>query len=232
MSERGQTIMIWWTWIFMAIYGYCLWGLLYMMPPPPVTMTPVEVAAFYTEHSFQIRLGAVITSWTSAFMVPISIVIATQMERLEQGKKPVWSRLQYAGGILMSMFLAFPPIIWGTAAFTVERAPELTTLLHELGTLTLVTTDQFFIFQMIPMAYVCLTQKPAPHSAFPRWYAYFTIWAAIMFEVGALAFMFKTGPFAWNGLFVFWFPVTIFGGWVTVTSYIMLRAIKKQAESA
>lgn len=144
----------------------------------------------------------------------------------------MWSRLQYAGGITMSMFLVFPPIIWGTAAYTVERATGLTMLLHELGTLTLVTTDQFFIFQMIPIAYVCLTQKPGvTHSAFPRWFGYYTIWTAISFEAGAMAFMFKSGPFAWNGLFVYWFPLTFFGAWVSVMSWVMLRTLKRQATS-
>ncbi len=227
MSERAQTIMIWWGLITMFIYGFALWGLMWMVPPPAATLSVSDVAAFYQAHGTQIRLGAAITSWTSAFMVPFSVAVSIQMIRLEQGV-PVWSMLQFAGGILMSIFLVLPPIFWGVAAFSPERAAEATTLMHELALLTLTTTDQFYIFQMVAITYLSLTQKVDPRSPFPRWLGYFTAWAALMFEVGALAFLFKKGPFSWNGLFVFWFPFVIFGSWVSVTSISMLRGIARQ----
>jgi magnesium-transporting ATPase (P-type) len=231
MSERGQAIMIWWALIFMSIFGFALWGLLQMMPPPPATLTAAEVAAFYTEHNTQIRLGAVVASWTSAFMVPFSTVVAIQMARLEKGA-PVWSVLAFAGGILMSIFLVLPPIFWGIAAYTPTRPPEVTALMHEIGTLTLVTTDQFYIFQMIALTCVSLTQKVDANSPFPRWLGFFTLWAALAFEVGAIAFVPKTGPFAWNGALVYWMPLSVFGLWVTTVSISMLRALKRQSQRA
>ncbi|UCV23674.1 hypothetical protein [Ferribacterium limneticum] len=231
MSERGQAIMIWWGLAFTLIFGTTMWTLLHMVTPPSPTLTPLEVAAFYIENAFQIKLGATICSWTSAFMVPISVVVAVQMARIEQGRVPIWSILAFAGGILMSMFLVFPPILWGIAAFNPARLPEATALINEMANLTLTTTDQFFIFQMIAITYVSLTQKPVANSAFPRWFGWFNLWIAIMFEVGALAFMFKAGPFAWNGLFVFWFPFLGFGLWIGVMSFVILRALKGQAAS-
>jgi hypothetical protein len=231
VSNRGQVIMLWWALTFMFIYGFCLWGLLGMVPPPPATLGANEVAAFYADNGLRIRLGAMITSWTSAFMVPFSVVVAVQLARLESGTR-VWSMLQFAGGILMSIFLVLPPLFWGVAAFSPARPPEVTALMHELGTLTLVTTDQFFIFQMVAIGYISLTQKRDPKSPFPRSMGYFTIWAALMFEVGAIAFLPKTGPFAWNGLFVYWCPLIIFGAWVTVMSIAMLRALRLQRDEA
>jgi len=49
-----------------------------------------------------------IASWTSAFMVPLAVVISVQLARLEKGA-PVWSIAQLAGGILMSLFLVLRP---------------------------------------------------------------------------------------------------------------------------
>jgi hypothetical protein len=231
MSERAQTIMIWWGLIFMYIYCFTLWGLLDMMPPPPAGLSADEVAQFYTQNSLAIRLGAVIASWTSAFGVPFAVVMALQLARLEKGV-PAWSVLAFAGGILMTMFLVLPPIFWGVAAFSPERMPEITALMHELGTLTLVTTDQYFIFQMVPIAYIALAWPADANSPFPRWIGYFTIWAAMMFELGAIAFIPKSGPFAWNGLFVFWCPLIIYGTWVTAMSVSMLRALGRQRRAA
>jgi hypothetical protein len=227
MAERTQAILIWWALGFMLIFGTSMWTLLGMVPTPPAAWTPDQVAAFYLDHATRIKFGAMIASWTSAFMVPFSVVISVQMARLEKGR-PVWSILAFAGGILMSIFLVLPPLFWGVAAFSPARLPAATALMNDLANLTLTTTDQFFIFQMVPMGVVSLTQAVDRRSALPRWLGWFTLWAALVFEVGALAFFFKSGPFAWNGLFVFWAPFSVFGCWVTTTSIVVLRALPHQ----
>ena len=231
MTERAQRILVWWTIGFMVVFGLA-WGVLIgLMPLPRATLTPVEVADFYRAHSMRIRVGAAICSWTGAFMVPLAVVISVQMARLEKGV-PIWSILQFAGGIMMSMFLVIPPLLWGVAAYNADRPPEVTALMHEFANLMLVTTDQYFIFQMVAIAVVSLTQKVDAHSPFPRWIGYLTIWAALMFEFGVAGFVPKTGPFAWNGLFVFWFPLTIFGLWVTVIAVSLLAALKRQSAAS
>jgi hypothetical protein len=229
MSERSQTILVWWSLVFMSIYVAAFVGLLRMMPPPPATWSPVEVAAFYTRNALPVRYGAMIASWTSAFMVPLAVVISVQMARLEKGM-PVWSIAQFAGGILMSIFLVLPPMFWGIAAFNPSRPPEVTALMHETALLTLVTTDQFYKFQMIGIAYISLTQTSDAHSPFPRWFGYYTIWAALMFELGAIAYIPKTGPFAWNGILVFWCPFLIFFTWIVVIAVKLLVAIRWQRQ--
>lgn len=227
MAAQAQRVLIWWGIAFMVIFGLSYYFLIGLLPLPPATWTPHEVAAFYTNNAVRVRLGAMILSWTSAFAVPIAVVIAVQMARLEKGV-PILSVLQLAGGVMMSIFLVLPPVFWGVAAFNPGRDPQVTAGIHEIANLILVTTDQYFIFQMVAIAWISLTQKVDPHSPFPRWIGYFTIWAALMFELGAIAFLPKTGPFAWNGLFVFWFPFCIFGAWISVMSWSLLKAIKHQ----
>lgn len=228
LSERAQIITLYWGLAFLAIFVFALIFLLNMVPPPPATLSPQEVADFYKEFGAEIKFGALIASWTSAFMVPFSVVAAIQMARLESGT-PTWAILAFAGGILMSMFLVFPPMLWGVAAFTPDRAPEATALIHELATLSLVTTDQFYIFQMIPMTIVSLKIKKHDElSGWPRWLGFFTLWSALAFEVGALAFLFKTGPFAWDGILVFWMPAVLFTIWVVTASIWLIISIKRQ----
>ena len=90
MSHRSQIIILIWALLFMYITGFALWGLLHMLPPPDANWTAEQVAAFYRENSMDIRLGAMVASWTSAFMVPFSAMVYIQMRRLEKGL-PVWS---------------------------------------------------------------------------------------------------------------------------------------------
>ena len=219
ISIKAQRALVWWAAGFLLIFLVSFVFLIKFVPLPPATWSADQVAAFYADNSVSIRIGSVICSWVAGFMIPLALVITVQMTRLERGW-PIWSVLQLCGGCMMSLFLVLPPLFWGVAAFTPTRPPELTLLMHEFAALTLVTTDQFFIFQNVAIAVICLTTPADPLSPLPRWVGYFTIWAAFMFELGAIGFLPRTGPFAWNGLFVFWFPLTIFGAWFLTMSVV------------
>lgn len=227
MSERSQRVLIWWAIVFAIIYGVALWVLLDMVPPPSPKLSAVQIAHWYAVRHTKIRIGAVVASWTSAFMVPLSIVIGVQMARQEGGRK-IWSITTVVCGGLMSIFLVLPPLFWGVAAYTSTRDPQATAIMHQLGTLTLVTTDQYYIFMWVAISVVCFLPSRIVNSPFPRWYGYFNAWTAFMFEAGAIAFLPQSGPFAWNGLLVFWSPFVLFGLWIAVTCYLLLGAIKLQ----
>jgi hypothetical protein len=227
MSFRSQKIFVWWAIAFAAIYGLALAFLLDMIPPPNAHQTASQVAHWYATRHTKIRIGAIIASYTSAFMVPWGIVCAEQIRR-EEGRGKVWQWSTLMGGGLMSIFLVFPPLFWGVAAFTIRHNPEVTQLMHQLGMLTLTTTDQYYVFMWVAIAVFCFVPKTVEHSPFPRWFGYLTIWIALMFEAGAIAFMAHSGPFAWNGLLVFWSPLTLFGIWLAVMSYLLLTNINKQ----
>jgi hypothetical protein len=229
VSESSQSVVVWWAIGLAVVYAICLIFLCDMVPPPSPKLSADEIARWYDERHTQIRVGAVLAGWTSAFMLPLSAVIAVQMARLEKGGK-IWSVLTIAGGAMMSLFLVLPPLMWGTAAFTSSRAPEITAIMHELGMLTLTTTDQYYVFMWVAIAVICFLPATVRHSPFPRWFGFLTVWIAIMFEAGAIAFLPRSGAFAWNGLFVFWSPLTLFGVWIAVMSTLLLKALKRQRE--
>lgn len=230
MLVRSQRALIWWAIAFMLIFGSAWFWLIGTMPLPPATQSAEQVAAFYAANSMKIRWGALICSWTGAFFVPFFTVISVQLARVEKGF-PIWSLLQFGGGMMMTIFLVVPPLLWGVAAFEPTRPPEVTMLMHEFANLMLVTTDQYFIFEMIPISVVALAYPTDPDSPFPRWLAYFNIWAALMFECGVAGFVPKTGPFAWNGLFVFWLPLVIISLWTIVMIILLFKALSRQEAS-
>jgi hypothetical protein len=59
---------------------------------------------------------------------------------------------------------------------------------------------------------------------FPRWLGYFNIWAAVSFMPGVLLIFFKSGPFSYQGLFVFWVPFAVFGAWIMIMAWAAGRA--------
>jgi hypothetical protein len=230
MTARSQRILLWWGLIFTVVYGLVWWGLFHMMPPPTAKWSADEIARFYLQNGSEIKIGSTICGWTSAFMVPIALVVAVQIARHKEGRLG-WAALAFAGGTLMSIPLVLPPIYWGVAAFTPTRAPEITAIMHELAMLTFVTTDQYYIFMWVAIAVVALAPNAVVHTPFPRWFGYYTAWTALMFEAGAIAFLTRSGPFAWNGLLAFWSPVFTFFAWIVVLAVLLFRAIAMQDEA-
>jgi hypothetical protein len=230
MSATKQRIVLAWSLIFMSICAIAFGALCRMIPPPDANQTSLQVAHWYQQHHTTIRIGAMIAGWTSAFMIPFAVVIAEQVERIEEGRK-IWSKLALTSGALTAVFFALPPIAWGAAAFFPQRSPDVTAVMHQFGTLTYITTDQLYLFMWVTVAVVCFLPQKAPHSPFPRWWGYATAWIIIMFEAGAVAFIPHTGPFRWNGILAFWFPLFLFGGWMFGQGYLIWRALKLQQQA-
>lgn len=230
-SERSQKAILWWGIGLAVVYGFALIFLMHMVPPPSASWSADRIASWYAEHHTAILAGATVSGWTGMFMMPILAVVAVQMARVERGAYPIWSWLGLVSGALMSIFLALPPIMWGAAAFTSNRgSADATEVMHDLGMLTLTTTDQAYIFLWIAVSVMCFRPATAlvANNPFPRWWGYLSLWITVMFEAGAFAYLFRTGPFAWNGLLVFWSPLTLFGVWITVQCVLLFRALTGQ----
>jgi hypothetical protein len=230
-SERSQRAILWWGIALAIIYAVAFIFLLQQVPLKNPAWTPEQVADWYVHNQGKIKWGAVIASWTGAFMMPILTVIAIQMARVETGGWKIWSALSLVSGALMSLFLMLPPMFWGVAAYTAPRRnSEVTTLMHELASLTMTTTDQFYIFMWVGVTVIAL--RPATqlvkNNPFPRWWGYLSAWITIMFEAGAIAFIPRSGPFAWNGLLVFWSPFLLFTVWITIQCWLVFRALRGQ----
>jgi hypothetical protein len=115
------------------------------------------------------------------------------------------------------------------AAFQPERDPEITQALHAAGWLPLVALIFPAVVQNTAIAVATFTDT-REQPVFPRWVGYFNIWVALLFLPSGLVLFFKTGPFAWNGIFTFWLAATVFTIWL-VTMFVMLRRAIAQQET-
>lgn len=227
LDATKQRIILWFAIIQVALYGIAVGVFCRFIPPPDAAWSVDQIAHFYREKHGQILIGAMIAGWTSGFQIPFGVVFASQVARVERGKK-IWASLVLTSGTLTTIFFAIPLICWGTAAFTPERAPEVTALMHQLGTLTFVTTTQLYIGAWLTIAIICFLKPDKKHSPFPRWWGYATIWTIIIFEVGPIAFLTKHGPFAWNGILVFWATFLVYAIWIVVQCNLVFRALRAQ----
>jgi hypothetical protein len=88
-----------------------------------------------------------------------------------------------------------------------------------------------FMAQNYAFAYAIFTD-PRERPLFPRWLAYVNIWAPIIFSPSLLLPFFKTGPFDWRGIFVFWIPAVVFIIQFVANTSMLLRAIRGEEQEA
>jgi hypothetical protein len=121
-----------------------------------------------------------------------------------------------------------PALLVAVTAFRPDRSPDATLLLNDMSWIMLVMPWTPFMAQYFAFAFAILAD-PRPQPLFPRWLGYFNIWAELMFTPAIVLPFFKSGPFAWNGLFVFWIPATVFVALFVVNTIWLVKAINSEA---
>ncbi len=200
------------------------------LPPMSPGMSAAQVAAHYQTHTAGIRLGAGLIFLSSGFYVWFTAVISGQMRRIP-GVHPTVVNAQLAGGAFGCLTFLVPALLFAVTAFRPDRSPDATLLLNDMSWIILVMPWIPFMAQYFAFAFAILSD-PGPQPLFPRWLAYFNIWTELMFTPAIILPFFKSGPFAWNGLFVFWIPATAFTALFIVNTTYLIKAINAEAAEA
>lgn len=197
------------------------------LPPLSPGMSPAQVAAHYQAHTAGIRLGAGLIFLSSMFYVWFTAVIAGQMRRIP-GVHPTVINAALAAGAFAGVTFLVPALLFAVTAFRPDRSPDATLLLNDMSWIMLVMPWTPFMPQYFSFAFAILSD-PGSRPLFPRWLAYFNIWVELLFTPATVLSFFKSGPFAWNGLFVFWMPATAFTALFIVNTTFLIKAINSEA---
>jgi hypothetical protein len=226
MSKLDQKICAWGG-VFCAVtfgIGLLMAG---FVPPPSPNLSAQEIADIYRGNANMIRGGMVLGLLGMAGYAAFVGVISAQMWRMKTASK-LPALLQLGAGSIGVLTVMFPIMIFATTAFRVERAPELTQLLNDLGWLIIIPAFPTFIAQYGAIAAGTLLDQ-SERPVFPRWAAYFNIWIVLLFLPGGFAYFFRTGPFAWNGFFDFWLAAGAFFAWLVIMTPLVLKAITEDS---
>ena len=68
-----------------------------------------------------------------------------------------------------------------------------------------------------------------PRLTPPRGAGYLNVWTVLLFLPGPMCVFFKTGPFAWDGLFAWWIPFVVFMAWMVIMLVLVRRSIDQPA---
>ena len=104
---------------------------------------------------------------------------------------------------------------------------EITQALNDLfWFLWTVPGTSFEVWCLAAGAAILLDGRARP--VFPRWSGYFSLLVAMSFLPGVMALFFKSGPFAYNGVFPWWVPTVMFFLWALVMTPLTFTAIRNE----
>lgn len=226
---RAQLICAWCVVPFVLSFFVGLIIAQFLMPVAP-SLSANEIATLYQTHTNAIRIGILMCF---AGCVPFILwggALIGQSRRIE-GASPALAYTQIASLAIAVMIVLVPAIFFFVAAYRPERFPEITQMLNDLGWTMFVVSFPPFMAWPIALA-VGILGDDSQHPVFPRWAAYFNIYVSLVYIPPSLLIFFKSGPFAWNGLFSWYIPVGDFFIWAIVMTVLTVTAIKRQAAEA
>ncbi len=230
MTTRSELVCAWSGIAFAAVCLAGFYPFANFIPPISPNLSGADVAAIYRDNTMPMRVGILLIMTSAGFMCPFVAAIALQMKRIEGELSPL-TYAQIGAGAIAALIFVFAAVFWTGAAFRPERDAELIRLLNDLGWITLLMTFGPFIIQNFSLG-LCVLSDKREHPILPRWVGYYNFWVGVLFIPGGLLTFFKTGPFAWDGLFVWWVPFLVFFTWYLIMFGVLLGAIKRHARIA
>jgi hypothetical protein len=230
MSTRIQVAIAWSVPVSVVVLFLGFGPIGGFIPPPHANDTAEEIASFYRDDTTGIRLGLFLTFLSVMFWGPLVGAISHQLARIE-GDRPLFARIQLVAGAAAWIFLTLPLLILSAAAFRPDRSVEITQTIHDLGWITLFMPVVPFFVQAVTIG-VAILRDTAATPVLPRWMGYLNLWCAFLFMPGVLLTFFKTGPFSYHGLLVYWVPFGVFGIWLLALAWAVRHAAVDEAQAA
>ena len=213
--------------VLVFFLGFLLAG---FIPPPSPSLTPLAVAMHYAGHANGIRSGMVLTLISGMFVLTMVGVISAQLRRIP-GISSAVVYAQISAGAVGSVFFFLGAVAFLTTAYRPDRSLELTYVLNDFSWIMAVVTWPPACMQCLIIG-VAVLGDPGTQPVFPRWVGFLNFWVAIGFVPSGLLPFFKSGPFAWNGLLVFWLAGSVFGAWFIAMTVVLLKAIRQEELAA
>jgi hypothetical protein len=216
----------------------CIWcgpvmGLLFVVgflvagffPPPSPDQSAAEVAAMIDADRNAIRVGIVLCLASCGLLMPFMTAITIQMRRIE-GSRPILAYTQLALATMATIEFVIPYVFMLVSTYRPDTHPEVTRALFDLSWFFFLGVICTFVLQLAIFGVVILMDG-RNEPIFPRWLGYTNLWLSLMFTPASFIVFFKDGPFAWNGVFVWWVPVTAFLVWFVPNFVMLLRAVDR-----
>jgi len=210
--------------VLMTIVGFG-W-LMHMVPPPSPADSKQATLAWVAEHQTSILIGAALVTFFWSFWVTWAAPLLLYIRRMERVPLLTFACLANVGG--GAAVITTIAVAWTVMAFRAED-PAIVQAFNDLGFfLFLYTWPPFGIFMVIIAVAIWRDINATP--IFPRWVAYYNVYAALGMAPASFMGLFKTGPLAYNGVLAFWVVAIDFFVWMVVMSIVVLKAVARDQQ--
>jgi hypothetical protein len=212
--------------IFMTTFFF-MWGVLARnLPPVGADLDAAQITAHYIENGLAIRIGMSVCMVGGAFYMAWGLAVSRVMRRIE-GPDGMLSSLEMMGATITCAPIIVACGIWLTGSIEAPNLPkEIVHMIYWMGWMIIDLAYMVTTFQIFAVSWVFLhdtREKPLVPS-WVCWWGFVT--CAAFFPVSLVPF-FKTGPFAFHGMFNFWIAFFTWYIWVSSVSICVIKAITR-----
>ena len=200
------------------------------IPPPSPSLTPLQIATIFKEHTTSIQIGLLIVLACQGLYAIFCAELTVQMRRIEGEHSPL--AFAQLGLAVLAILLAIVPMMFQLAAtFRINERSDFTfQLLSDLTWLPFIGA-WFTVVPQWAVTGIAILQDTREQPIFPRWSGYANLWFAVLSLPSTGLYFLKVGPFAWDGMLAFWLAGGAFFGWAIIMTVVMLKAIRQQYSS-
>ena len=210
--------------VLMTIVGFG-W-LMHMVPPPSPADSEQATLAWVAEHQTSILIGAALVTFFWSFWVTWAAPLLLYIRRMERVPLLTFACLANVGG--GAAVITTIAVAWTVMAFRAED-PAIVQAFNDLGFFLFLYTWPPFGILMVIIA-VAIWRDINATPIFPRWVAYYNVYAALGMAPASFMGLFKTGPLAYNGVLAFWVVAIDFFVWMVVMSIVVLKAVARDQQ--
>jgi hypothetical protein len=223
-SKTDLWICFWVVPIFYTTFGLIFVPLTRVMPPPRPDVTANQMVDFLHQHALTIQIGFALLMVVIGGAGVSNGLVMYQIKRMSVS--PVFAyafTAALAVGALPGCLMA--AISFLAAVFRPDRDPHIVALLYDMTLLSFVGSLGCFTTAYMVFAIAILLDR---NAIFPKWLAYISIWQIVTELLAVPVWIFKAGPFAWNGSISFWEGTAIFGFWEVCLIVLLKKAVERQ----
>ena len=209
------------------LVGFGLFVIPDWMPPISPDQSIGEIALYFQNTGVS-RVGFALGAFAAPFFILFFTVMRNQMRRIE-GHNGIWGDINLFAAAIGSLAVQFPAFFWLAISYRPELSADVVAVLNDIAWFMLLGATGAAVMQNIAIA-CCILLVDPNQTVFPRWLGYWNLWLAFTLMPGVLLPFFKTGPFAYDGIFGFWLVAVSFFVWVFLNYFYTVKAIKQERD--
>lgn len=227
----SQRIALWCNWIFVALTAIGWLGIAHFYHPARADLGMNATKVWFSEtHHWGTIIGCSVFYVAAGILTPGSIMFGIMLAKIE-GRRPVWSFTTAVCGVFISLIVFLNACAWIVSAYRRESGSDVIQAFYDWAWFAFLLGWIYLAIEMAATGVVELMDH-RDQPMVPRWFTWLTFAGALtLFFAAGPAFL-KSGPFAYHGLLAFYVPVAVWGGYLTITTWFMLKELGREAESA